>query len=174
MPQDQQHPHPALEDVHRVVVVSTHPDDFARVGDLVTRAHRSGIQVYVVLLTAGESSPHGQLSRHAVATRRLAELDTAVDLMAPGSPVVFLGAPDGGVADVEDEVVAALGEIVGDGQGTLLVAPMGTTHQGRSDHRAAERATARVAAACSARLVGPTVVPPPREGGSVAIEAQSA
>lgn len=75
----------------------------------MTRAHRAGVPVYLVLLTAGEAShpPHEQCSRHALATRRLAELDAAVDLLAPGSPVVFLGAPDGGVEDVEDEVVAA-------------------------------------------------------------------
>lgn len=160
MPQDwQQHPSwdqgpdLGLTDVERLVVVSAHPDDESLgVGGLVTTAARAGIPVYVVLLTAGESShpPHETCSRHALATRRLAELDAAVDLLAPGSPVVFLGAPDGGVADVEDEVVAALSEIVGDGQGTLIVAPW--RHDGHPDHDAAGRAAARVAAGCAARL----------------------
>lgn len=142
-----------LAGVERLVVVSAHPDDESLgVGGLVSRAHRAGVPVYLVLLTAGEAShpPHEQCSRHALATRRLAELDAAVDLLAPGSPVVFLGAPDGGVEDVEDEVVAALAEIVGDGQGTLLVAPW--RHDGHPDHDAAGRAAARVAAGCSARL----------------------
>lgn len=138
----------------RLVVVSAHPDDESLgVGGLIAHAHRAGIQVYLVLLTAGESShpPAEQCSRHSLATRRLAEMDAAVELLAPGSPVVFLGAPDGGVADVEEEVVAALGEIVGEGRGTLLVAPW--RHDGHPDHDAAGRAAARVAAACEATLV---------------------
>lgn len=138
----------------RLVVISAHPDDESLgVGGLIAHAHRAGIQVYLVLLTAGESSypPAEQCSRHSLATRRLAEMDAAVELLAPGSPVVFLGAPDGGVADVEEEVVAALGEIVGEGRGTLLVAPW--RHDGHPDHDAAGRAAARVAAACEATLV---------------------
>lgn len=161
VPQDWQQ-HPAwgrapeldLSSVQRLVVVSAHPDDESLgVGGLLARAHRASVPVYLVLLTAGEAShpPHEQCTRHALATRRLAELDAAVDLLAPGSPVVFLGAPDGGVDDVEDEVVAALADIVGDGQGTLLVAPW--RHDGHPDHDAAGRAAARVATACSARLV---------------------
>lgn len=160
----QQHPSwgrgPALEltgrdgPCERLVVVSAHPDDESLgVGGLITRAHRAGIAVYIVLLTAGEDShpPLEVMSRHALATQRLAELDAAVTLLAPGSPVVFLGAPDNGVADVEDEVVAALGEIVGDGEGTVLLAPW--RHDGHPDHEAAGRAAARVAAECRARLV---------------------
>lgn len=138
----------------RLVVVSAHPDDESLgVGGLIAHAHRAGISVYLVLLTAGESShpPAEHCSRHSLATRRLAEMDAAVDLLAPGSPVVFLGAPDGGVADVEEEVVAALGEIVGEGRGTLLVAPW--RHDGHPDHDAAGRAAARVAAASQATLL---------------------
>lgn len=138
----------------RLVVVSSHPDDESLgAGGLIALAHRAGISVYVVLLTAGEAShpPAEHMSRHALATQRLAELDAAVDLLAPGAPVVFLGAPDTGVADVEDEVVAALSEIVGDGHGTVLLAPW--RHDGHSDHEAAGRAAARVAAASRARLV---------------------
>lgn len=164
MPRDwQQHPSwgrgPTLDllagdpPCERLVVVSAHPDDESLgVGGLIARAHRAGIGVHLVLLTAGESShpPAEHCSRHSLATRRLAEMDAAVELLAPGSPVVFLGAPDGGVADVEQEVVAALGEIVGDGHGTLLVAPW--RHDGHPDHDAAGRAAARVAAACEARL----------------------
>lgn len=136
------------------MVLSAHPDDESLgVGGLIALAHRAGIGVYLVLLTAGESShpPAEHCSRHSLATRRLAEMDAAVELLAPGSPVVFLGAPDGGVADVEEEVVSALGEIVGEGHGTLLVAPW--RHDGHPDHDAAGRAAARVAAACGADLV---------------------
>lgn len=142
------------ERCRRLVVVSAHPDDESLgVGGLIAQAHRAGVAVYVVLLTAGEAShpPTEHGPRQALALRRLAELGAALDLLAPGSPVAFLGAPDGGVAEVEDEVVTALSEIVGDGAGTMLVAPW--RHDGHPDHDAAGRAAARVAEACAATLV---------------------
>lgn len=144
----------ATERWHRLVVVSAHPDDESLgVGGLITTAHRAGIDVYVVLLTAGEAShpPGREVTRHALATERLAEMDRAVELLAPGTPVVFLGAPDGGAADVEDQMVVALGDIVGDGEGTLLVAPW--RHDGHPDHEAAGRAAAEVARSSGACLV---------------------
>ncbi len=140
--------------VRRLVVVSAHPDDESLgVGGLMATAHRAGVDVYVVLLTAGEAShpPARELTRHALATERLAEMDRAVALLAPGAPVVFLGAPDGGAADVEDEMVVALRDIVGDGDRTLLVAPW--RHDGHPDHEAAGRAAAEVARQTGARLV---------------------
>ena len=138
---------------HRLVVVSAHPDDESLgVGGLIATAHRAGLEVYVVLLTAGEAShpPGREVSRHSLATERLAEMDRAVGLLAPGTPVVFLGAPDGGAADVEDQMVVALGDIVGDGAGTLLVAPW--RHDGHPDHEAAGRAAAQVARSSGAWL----------------------
>ncbi|TIC81553.1 PIG-L family deacetylase [Nocardioides sp. GY 10127] len=160
----QQHPSwgrgPALElenagrACDRLVVVSAHPDDESLgVGGLIATAHRAGLSVYVVLLTAGESShpPRQDMSRHSLATLRLGELDRAVEHLAPGAPVVFLGAPDTGVTTVEREVVTALTEIVGDGSRTLLVAPW--REDGHPDHEAAGRAAAEVAEATGARLV---------------------
>lgn len=160
----QQHPSwgrgPALrltvdgDPCERLVVVSAHPDDEALgVGGLVALAHRAGVPVYLVLLTAGEAShpPREHMTRHALASQRLAEMDAAVDVLAPGSPVVFLGALDGGVAAVEDEVTTALTEVLGDAGRTILLAPW--RHDGHPDHDAAGRAAARAAAATGARLV---------------------
>jgi LmbE family N-acetylglucosaminyl deacetylase len=138
----------------RLVVVSAHPDDESLgIGGLIHLAHRAGIPVYLVLLTAGEAShpPREDMSRHAVATQRLAEMDAAVELLAPGAPVVFLGAPDRAVAEVEDPVAAALREILGDGAGTVVLAPW--RHDGHPDHEAAGRAAARAAADAGAMLV---------------------
>lgn len=140
--------------IRRLVVVSAHPDDESLgVGGLIATAHRAGLDVYVVLLTAGEAShpPGREMTRHALATERLAEMEAAVALLAPGTPVVFLGAPDGGAADVEDQMVVALRDIVGDGERTLLVAPW--RHDGHPDHDAAGRAAAQVARLSGARLV---------------------
>ncbi len=145
---------PATDRWHRLVVVSAHPDDESLgVGGLIATAHRAGIDVYVVLLTAGEAShpPGREMSRHALTTERLAEMGRAVELLAPGTPVVFLGAADGGACDVEEQMVVALGDIVGDGEGTLLVAPW--RHDGHPDHEAAGRAAAEVARSSGACLV---------------------
>lgn len=136
----------------RLVVVAAHPDDESLgAGGLIATAHAAGILVYVVLLTAGESARSlAHLSRHALATQRLAEVERAVDALAPGTPVVFLGAADGRVSEVETQVVANLEELLGDGRHTLLAAPWRL--DGHPDHDAAGRAAAEAARRTGARL----------------------
>jgi LmbE family N-acetylglucosaminyl deacetylase/protein-L-isoaspartate O-methyltransferase len=137
----------------RLVVVAAHPDDESLgAGGLIATAAASGLAVYVVLLTAGEAShPESPtLSRHALATRRLAEAERALGILAPEAPLVFLGAGDGGVADVEAEVTASLVDLIGDGRSTLLAAPW--RHDGHPDHEAAGRAAAAAALRTGARL----------------------
>jgi LmbE family N-acetylglucosaminyl deacetylase len=135
----------------RLVVVAAHPDDETLgAGGLIARAHAAGLFVYVVLLTAGESYAHRRLGRHAVATLRLSEVQSAIDFLAPDSPVVFLGATDGEVARYESEVATSLAELIGDGRRTLVMAPW--RHDGDTDHDAAGRAAAEAARASGARL----------------------
>ena len=137
----------------RLVVVAAHPDDESLgAGGLIATAAASGLAVYVVLLTAGEASHPDSptLSRHALATRRLAEAERALGILAPEAPLVFLGAGDGGVTDVEAEVTTSLVELIGDGRSTLLAAPW--RHDGHPDHEAAGRAAAAAALRTGARL----------------------
>lgn len=137
----------------RLVVVAAHPiDESLGAGGLVATAHRSGAQVYVVLLTAGETpSRTGSMSRHALATQRLAEVEQAVQSLAPGAPVVFLGAAGGEVVDSEGEVSASLTELIGDGSRVMLAAPW--RRDGHPDHDAAGRAADEAARRTGARLV---------------------
>jgi len=137
----------------RLVVVAAHPDDESLgAGGLIATAAAAGLAVYVVLLTAGEASHPASptMSRHALATRRLAEAERALGILAPEAPLVFLGASDGGVAGVEAEVTASLVDLIGDGRGTLLAAPW--RHDGHADHEAAGRAAAAAALRTGARL----------------------
>lgn len=137
----------------RLVVVAAHPDDESLgAGGLIATAAASGLAVYVVLLTAGEAShPESPtVTRHALATRRLAEAERALGILAPEAPLVFLGASDGGVAAVEAEVTASLVDLIGDGRSTLLVAPW--RHDGHPDHEAAGRSAAAAAMRTGARL----------------------
>ncbi len=130
----------------RLVVVAAHPDDESLgAGGLIARAHDAGLTVYVVLLTAGEAShPESpSLSRRELSGRRLAEAEAALTVLAPGAPLVFLGAADGEVGKVEAEVTTSLVELIGDGRRTLLVAPW--VHDGHPDHEAAGRAASAAA-----------------------------
>jgi LmbE family N-acetylglucosaminyl deacetylase len=137
----------------RLVVVAAHPvDESLGAGGLIATAHRSATQVYVVLLTAGEAPTRtGPMSRHALATQRLAEVEQAVQSLAPGAPVVYLGAAGGEVIDCEEAVAASLTELIGDGDRTMLVAPW--RRDGHPDHDAAGRAAVEAARRTRARLV---------------------
>ncbi|MBJ7529043.1 MAG: PIG-L family deacetylase [Nocardioides sp.] len=138
----------------RLVVVSAHPDDESLgAAGLMATAHRQGVPVYVVLLTAGEAShrPSQLMTRHALATTRLAEMENALARLAPEAPLVFLGAADGEVAAQEQAVAASLAGLVGDGSSTLLAAPW--RHDGHPDHEAAGRAAAVAAQRSGARLL---------------------
>ncbi len=138
----------------RLVVVAAHPDDESiGAGGLVARAHDRGMSVYVALLTAGEAADTSVTdgSRHALARTRLAEMEQAVGVLAPGAPVVFLGAQDGHLDACEPDVTAYLTETLGQGGRTLVAAPW--REDPHPDHRSAGRAAAAAAAASGARLV---------------------
>ncbi len=137
----------------RLVVVAAHPDDESLgTGGLIAAAHDAGLTVYVVLLTAGEQShPDSPTTTSAqLAKLRLGEAEAALAVLAPDAPLVFLGAADGRVSEVEADVTAALVDLVGDGRRTLLVAPW--AHDGHPDHEAAGRAAGAAARRTGARL----------------------
>ncbi len=137
----------------RLVVVAAHPDDESLgAAGLIATAHDAGLAVYVVLLTAGEAShPESPtVSRHQLATQRLTEAQNALDILAPGAPLVFLGAPDGAVSNDESAVTTSLVELIGDGRQTLLVAPW--REDGHPDHEAAGRAAVAAARRTGARV----------------------
>ncbi len=135
----------------RLVVVAAHPDDECLgAGGLIASAHRGGLAIYLVLLTAGEAALTDG-SRHALATLRLEEMRCAVEVLAPGTPVVFWGATDGRLAECEQQVAASLVELVGPGERTVVVAPW--RDDGHPDHDAAGRAAAHACAVSGARLL---------------------
>ncbi len=136
----------------RLVVVAAHPDDESLgAGGLIASAHRRGLAVYLVLLTAGEAAGDTDGDRHALATLRLEEMRCAVEVLAPGTPVVFWGASDGRLAECEQQIAASLVDLVGPGDRTVVVAPW--REDGHRDHDAAGRAAAHACAVTGARLV---------------------
>lgn len=142
------------EPCSRLVVVAAHPDDESLgAGGLIATAAAASLPVYVVLLTAGEASPYASRTktRHALATLRLAEMENALARLAPDNFLAYLGAPDGAIAESEEQVARSLTDLLGDASHTLLAAPWRL--DGHRDHDAAGRAAAVAAAASGARLV---------------------
>lgn len=136
----------------RLVVASAHPDDETLgAALLMTAAHDLGIEVVLVLATAGEAShPDSRTwTQEMLVEARSAEIARAVEILAPGSPLVHLGLPDSGLADDEDRLVAELTRHV-DGT-TVLVAPW--SHDGHADHDALGRAARTCARSTGALLL---------------------
>jgi LmbE family N-acetylglucosaminyl deacetylase len=144
----------ALDGVRRVVVVAAHPDDESLgAGGLLATAHEQGLEIDLVLLTAGElSHPASPThSRERLARRRLAEAKQALSGVAPHAALTRMALGDGSVAESEPDVAARLVDLIGDGAGTLVAAPW--RHDGHPDHEAAGRAAATAARRTDATLV---------------------
>lgn len=138
----------------RVVVVAAHPDDESLgAAGLCSRAHHAGLEVHLVLVTAGEgshpaspSTPPAELAR-----RRRAESAAALHEVAPGATTTYVGIADGAVAASENDLTTRLVDLLGDARRTLLVAPWRA--DGHPDHQAAGRA-----AGIAARRTGATLL----------------
>ncbi len=144
----------SLEGVRRLVVVAAHPDDESLgAGGLLATAHEHGLEIDLVLLTAGELSHPASptYTPQRLARRRLGEARNALGAVAPGAALTLLALGDGSVADAEAIVAARLVDLVGDGDGTLVAAPW--RHDGHPDHEAAGRAAAAAARRTDASLV---------------------
>ena len=142
-----------LDGVRRLVVVAAHPDDESLgAGGLLATAHERGVDVELVLLTAGElSHPVSPThTRDQLAQRRLDEAKEALSAVAPHAALTRLALGDGSVAESESAVAAKLVDLIGDGAGTLVAAPW--RHDGHPDHEAAGRAAATAARRTDAAL----------------------
>lgn len=139
----------------RVVVVAAHPDDESLgAGGLLARCAAAEVPTTVLLLTDGDASHPSSPTHSRVALgerRRRESIVAAAALGVDAERLVHLGIADGELAAHEDEVVAAIVELVGDGRGTLLVAPY--RGDGHPDHEAAGRAAAIAAVRTDARLL---------------------
>ena len=139
--------------VDRLVVVAAHPDDESLgAGGLIHRAHRTGVEVVVVVATDGEASHPASPTHRPVdlARVRRTEVTDAVHLLAPHARLACLGLPDSRLGEHVEVVTGALVDVVGDGAGCLVVAPW--RNDGHTDHEAAGRAAAAATSGTAARL----------------------
>ena len=143
-----------LDGIARLVVVAAHPDDESLgAGGLIATAVRQGMAVDIVSATNGEGShPDSPTTTPDVlaALRSVEGVRAAAALGVPAERVHQLGLPDGGVGASQDELTTRLVEIVGDGRGTVVVAPW--RRDGHPDHEAAGRAAAAAARRTGADL----------------------
>ncbi|MFC7431628.1 MULTISPECIES: PIG-L family deacetylase [unclassified Agrococcus] len=144
-----------VEGIARVVVVAAHPDDESLgAGGLLARCARLGVPADVLIATDGDAS-HPRSPTHSRAElgarRRRESVVAAAAVGVDADRLVHLGVADGAVAQHEDDVVAAIVDLVGDGRGVLLVAPY--RGDGHPDHEAAGRAAAIAARRTDARLL---------------------
>lgn len=140
----------------RVVLVAPHPDDeVLGCGGLLRRLAHDGVPVEVVAVTDGEAShPHSPtVAPAALATLRAAESTRALDRLGLGVAGRHrIGAPDGGVAGVEQRLTAALTDVLGSGTpATWCLATW--AGDGHPDHEAVGRAAASACRRTGARLV---------------------
>jgi LmbE family N-acetylglucosaminyl deacetylase len=118
-----------------VIVIAPHPDDETlAAGGLLYDLSRRGWTASVIVVSDGARSHPGTVN---LATIREAECRRAAIALGLASPPVFLGFPDGGLADVvpliAEELIAFL-------QGTdLVIVPR--ADDGHDDHRAVAHAT---------------------------------
>jgi LmbE family N-acetylglucosaminyl deacetylase len=102
-----------LAHVASAVIVAAHPDDeVLGAGGLISVLAASGARLRLVAVTDGEGSHRGRADPVALAQRRTAETTAALVALGAGTAdVIRLGLPDGGLADREAELAAALARL---------------------------------------------------------------
>ena len=129
----------------RVLVIAAHPDDETLgAGGLLSRLHRSGARISILLATRGEAG--AGVDRSA---RRLDEFRTAITRLAPSSTIVDLRLTDGSLQSDASELRLAI-ERAASGV-DLIVAPW--VGDGHGDHRIAGEMAGEVAESLGIRLL---------------------
>ena len=147
-----------------VIVLAAHPDDETLgAGGLLATAAFRGVRTVVVVATDGDGShPESTTwSRRELARERRVELTRAIDELAPGSAMSFLGLPDGHLREHRERLArlvrsAIVSESVAgtadDPLRTLIVAPW--SGDGHRDHRVLGEVAEEVARELGHRTLG--------------------
>jgi LmbE family N-acetylglucosaminyl deacetylase len=148
-------PQLALAGVRRLVVLAAHPDDETLgAGGLIATASGRGLQVDVVVMTAGEGSHPDSPTHDAerLARRRRLEIVAALAELAPTARAHLLSFPDGGLSAKVGDMASVVESLLSwDGHPTLLAAPW--RRDGHPDHQAVGEAGALLARRLGVRLL---------------------
>lgn len=131
-------------DLQHLVVVAAHPDDETLgAGGLIATAAGSGVAVTLLVATDGEAS-HPDSRTHSgaeLARLRRTEVRAALQRLAPGARLEFLGLPDSRLVTRADELAERIAEVTP--PTSLIATPWsGDRHP---DHAACAQAAAHVA-----------------------------
>ena len=127
---------------HSAVILAAHPDDeVLGAGGTIARLAATDCRLRLIAVTDGEASHPGHRDPAALARRRAAETLAALRALgAASSEVIRLGLPDAGLTGREDELAAAIAELVG-GFDICLAPWEGDLH---ADHEAVGRAARQI------------------------------
>jgi LmbE family N-acetylglucosaminyl deacetylase len=130
-----------MSEVASAVIVAAHPDDeVLGVGGLISELAAAGVRLRLIAVTDGENSHCGLVDPAVLARRRTAETAGALRALgAETTEVIRLGLPDSELADREDELAAALPQLISGFD--VCLAPW--EHDLHPDHEAAGRAARR-------------------------------
>jgi LmbE family N-acetylglucosaminyl deacetylase len=125
------------------VILAAHPDDeVLGAGGLITLLAGAGARLRLVSVTDGEASHPGHGDPAGLARRRARErAEALVRLGAADAEVIRLGLPDSGLAGRENDLAAALGDVV-TGFAACLAPWHGDVH---ADHEVVGRAATQAA-----------------------------
>ena len=135
-----------------ILVVAPHPDDETLgCGGLIARGATAGREVVVAILTDGAASHPGSLRAppHSMSNIRRREAREAVSTLSGGrARLAFFDAPDGGLAEREDQAVCWLRDLMAASSVGSVFASWSADHH--PDHKAAFRIAQDYAAGSSA------------------------
>ncbi len=141
--------------IEQLIVVSAHPDDETLgAAGLMRRVSAAGGQVQLVLATDGEGSHPESPTRSAAELRswRASELEQAIELIAPGTPIRRLGLRDGALKHETVALRAGIVEALAPGGGKTVIAAT-WRGDGHGDHRVVGEVCADIASAHRLSLV---------------------
>ncbi|MGZ0711903.1 PIG-L family deacetylase (plasmid) [Coraliomargarita sp. W4R53] len=145
-------------EIEHLVVIAAHPDDETLgAGGLIQRVHGQGGRVTVVVATDGEAS-HPDSPTHSsgqLRALRRTEVVRALELLAPGARLTFVGLPDGQLREHQRPLEAQISLVLDTIDSTtraVVAAPW--SGDGHRDHRIVAECVARMAAQRQVRHLG--------------------
>lgn len=144
-----------LDEIRELIVIAAHPDDETLgAGGLIATAAERQIPIQVVVVTDGAGShPRSRsMTPGQLADRRVAEVYSAVSILAPDARTTLLGFPDGRTAEFAQEISDALRQVFA-AAGAHAHVVVVWSGDGHSDHETVGRIAERWAPA-DARVWG--------------------
>jgi LmbE family N-acetylglucosaminyl deacetylase/SAM-dependent methyltransferase len=151
---------PVDTDIDALVVLAAHPDDETLgAAGLIAQAAARGVPVTVIVATDGDASHPASptFPARALARARRLEVAAAIDTLAPGATLIFLGLADGALRERRSRLSALLtgmlGAVTADRDPARVLVAATWRGDGHRDHRILGEVAAEVARRRGARLV---------------------